>query len=127
MVVVLILSIILYGVWQHGGGLWQDAESSLNTTQSKIEILHATYGMDCESAASISGIFADNVKNQVVALCEGNASCHIPVNRGFLGDVFAIQCFNKNLLIEYRCYAFDKKKSAKGAAGTLTINCDNSD
>jgi hypothetical protein len=119
--IVLSLSALVYAFWQYS----QSQALIQEETQPGIHIIHASYGLDCESPETIPAIFPDNVKNRIETGCGGKMECSIPISRGALGDAYLTQCFKKSLVVEYRCSAYAPKHSLKANHGTLTINCQN--
>jgi hypothetical protein len=116
---IFILSIVAYMLWQGN----QKQVQTQETEKTGIEIIHASFGLDCESAQTIPAIFIDNVKDRVQQECAGKKQCVIPISPKALGNVYHTQCFTKSLSIDYRCAPYEPRRSATAVSGALTINC----
>ena len=126
--VITALSTLIYVGLPHVGKLYSyNSADNIAASLAGIHIISASFGLECESADSIKGIYKNNALDSVTALCERETSCSIPFNREFLGDIYTTQCFGKSLIVEYRCYnAIPGKQLIKTSAEALIIHCDNS-
>jgi hypothetical protein len=104
-----------------------------------ISVAHASWGLECPQENRAAGdAFAnkpsaagsrreDNVLDKVSALCGGKVSCEIPVLPSVLGGDPAPDCLSKVLVVEYRCFSYDRPWTVQASSGKLPINCDRTD
>lgn len=117
----------------------QPVEEEASENKS-IQIIHATWGMNCsnvqfgavkeEHVANYANdtqnkkpVNDDNVLEAVGKLCNGKISCAIAINTDTLGPDPMPQCYDKQLEIEYRCFAFDRPWRVKSTNAPITIDC----
>lgn len=79
---------------------------------------------ESSSGVNLDKIKDNNVIYNVSKLCNGKARCEIPINTDALGEDPLPNCVPKKLLIEYRCFAIDRMRTASSEYDSLIIDCD---
>jgi hypothetical protein len=125
----IIVSIIIASVflgWQ-AMRLLSRAEQVVAPSGNLIQLVRANYGLNCNSRTlgtrasrntsagkfeydnqDESNIYPDNARKVVEPLCQGKPWCRVTNSTNLLGMDPAPGCFEKELVIEYRCYSFDR-------------------
>lgn len=95
-----------------------------------IAIAHASWGLNCRRDENSDGFAADktalredNVLAALAERCNGKLRCDIPLTPETMGDTPTPGC-TKQLVVEYRCFSFDRPWTVRASSGKLSINCD---
>lgn len=91
-----------------------------------ITVVRASWGLECNGQEGLASnaVSENNVRDKVSALCNGKTECLIPVDSRVLGNDPAPKCYNKQLSVDYRCFAFDRLQSIKSQGGDLVVKCE---
>lgn len=105
------------------------------TTPYNIEIVNASYGLNCQYRMSReqSGGFVDPNQNRVRKnnalravsdACNGKEKCSVMVTDDLVGGQISQTCSYARLEVEYRCFSFDRPWATYGYNGSsLEIDC----
>ncbi len=96
-------------------------------TGNLIQVVRASYGMNCNPRSatarvprnapagkfefdsdSESKLYWDNARETVAPRCQGKPACQVTNTPAAVGFDPAPACFEKELVVEYRCYSFDR-------------------
>lgn len=144
LLVVSLIIAIVYGAWQvmyvNQQPIIVEAPAQQGDGKS-IQIIRASWGLNCSNTKfSQNGgaesptnyatennpapqIKENNILEVVGKLCNGQATCSISPTVEVLGPDPLPQCFDKQLEIEYRCFAFDRPWRVRGNNAPLQIDC----
>ncbi len=96
----------------------------VDTSGVSISIVRAAIS-NCRSEEEFSpNVTADSaLKEKIEGLCNGKKECSIVVDAVFASENLSENCNKKSLMVEYRCFAFDRLQSVKAASGILLVKC----
>lgn len=89
-----------------------------------ISIVRASWGMECNQPTMPPVVNENNVKDRVASLCNGKTECSVAVDIDVLGKDPAPKCPNKQLIIEYRCFTYDRLQTVQASSGSVRVKCD---
>lgn len=123
LIIVSLIVIVLTLGWQ-AASYWGNKNTPHQSPRGVIQVVRATLGLNCDPSTLTADITVahpagdfndnsqkikeDNVHQQISQLCNGKTTCSILNNTDALGFDPAPNCFDKQILVEYRCYAFDR-------------------
>lgn len=142
LIIISCIVVVVMLVWQlMHSGIMTPAETGTPKQQYALSVTHASWGLNCRgmlinTPAPTSSAFAnkqdqptnalreDNVIGVVAPMCNGNMDCQITADEATLGKDPAPGCNNKELVIEYRCFSYDRPWVAKSSSGSITLHCE---
>jgi hypothetical protein len=125
--VISVVVLVAWNVFQRAKPAEQPVAAT-NTSPYQIIIVRASWGLNCtERFGSSDKIHENNIHEAIANLCNGQINCSVAIS-----DVVKFfnplpQCTDKQLEVDYRCFSFDRLRSAKTSSGQLQITCQNID
>jgi hypothetical protein len=140
LIIVSIVIVIMYVGWRvHVASTVVPEARTITKTTYNISIIHASWGLNCplfvdgksnsldqayvQDKSNTNKPHADNVLKQVSESCNGKETCSITASDDVFGDILPKDCTERQLDVEYRCYAFDRPWREQTTSNSLEIDC----
>jgi len=147
LLIITTIIILVFAAWQYMYGtapapvVVEQTVSNEPANESRaIEIIRASWGLNCSNVPlaavkeeplanyaddnrKTSPLADNNVLEAVTKLCNGKLTCEIAINTATLGPDPMPQCYDKQLVVEYRCFAFDRPWLLKSSHAPMVIDC----